>query len=157
MDGRPLHRPVKSPTPPKDLETDPRFPSGKWTGFWLQRHFLGRQWMGLQLEFHYGRVIGGGADCVGDFTMGGTYDVKTGNCSIVKTYDGAHSLIYEGRNEGDGLWLWGLWRMTIDRGGFHLWPAYEDDPTLPKLRAARERTLDTPVIKLPPVEVPASV
>jgi hypothetical protein len=141
-----------------ELETDPRFPSGKWTGFWLQRFYAGRQYQALNLTFANGEVLGDGSDRVGEFTMAGSYDLKTGRCDLVKAYIGAHALSYEGKNEGDGKWIWGLWRMTLDRGGFHMWPAGEDDPTGQKLRAQQE--LPPPQrrrrIKPPPlVEEPA--
>ena len=129
-----------STTPVKpEVETDPRFPSGPWTGFWLQRCYAGRQWMSLWLTFADGRITGDGEDRVGPFLMAGTYDLRTGKCSIVKAYKGAHTLSYEGANAGDGLWIWGVWRMPVfDRGGFHMWPADQEDPTAPKLRAAKE-------------------
>src|SRR6266480_261955 len=134
--SQPNPRPARPPV--SDLETDPRFPSGRWTGFWLQRCYLGRQWMSLNLEFTSGVIRGEGADRVGDFTMAGTYDLVTGACAIVKSYAGAHSLRYQGRNEGDGQWIWGLWQLrTFDRGGFHMWPAGEDDPTGKRLKASK--------------------
>jgi hypothetical protein len=134
------------------VETDPRFPSGKWVGFWLQQHFVGRQYMNLQLTFANGVVRGGGADRVGDFTMSGNYDLKNGDCSLVKCYDGAHSVVYEGRNEGDGLWIWGLWNIrNFDRGGFHLWPEGEDDPTGRKLKEVKDVPADEKRVRLEPV------
>ena len=36
---------------PTDLETDPRFPSGRWTGFFLQKAVPGRHLMELRLQF----------------------------------------------------------------------------------------------------------
>ena len=128
------------PTPARiEFETDPRFPSGKWTGFWLQRFFIGRQYMSLYLTFTQGIVRGEGIDRVGKFTVTGRYDLKTGDCMLTKSYVGAHSLSYQGRNENDGQWIWGLWhRLTLDRGGFHLWPHGEDDPTGRTLRAEKE-------------------
>src|SRR5262245_57147424 len=122
-----------------EVETDPRFPSGKWTGFWMQRLIMGRQYMGLQLTFAKSQISGEGCDRVGDFIMSGEYDLRTGGCVIHKRYLDAHDVLYEGRNENDGMWLWGLWSIEkLDRGGFHLWPAGESDPTGRKLHAARE-------------------
>ena len=121
------------------METDPRFPSGKWTGFWLQRFFTGRQYMSLDLAFAGGVVRGEGVDRIGEFSIAGTYDLRTGSVRLTKAYAGAHSLAYEGRNENDGKWIWGLWRLrAADRGGFHLWPAGEADPTGPTLGAEKE-------------------
>ena len=153
-------RPRRRRPPAEEVETDPRFPSGKWTGFWLQRHYTGRQWMSLRLTFQSGAVRGSGSDRIGDFAMAGTYDLKTGKCSIEKTYRGAHRVSYEGRNEGDGLWIWGLWTIpSLDRGGFHLWPAGEDDPTGRRLRAEREAPADRarPLVRLEPVGTPETV
>jgi hypothetical protein len=140
---------------PSDLETDPRFPSGKWIGFWLQRCYAGRQWMNLELTFINGVVRGGGTDRVGEFTMAGEYDLVTGACTILKAYAGAHGVSYEGRNEGDGMWIWGLWSIRAsDRGGFHLWPAGEEDPTGRKLRAEESAPREKRRVKLKPIEEP---
>jgi hypothetical protein len=118
-------------------ETDPRFPSGPWTGFWIQSG-LGRQRMLLSLAFAQGRVIGHGTDIIGRFTLEGTYDLETGRCLMTKQYEAAHRVHYDGVNEGDGLWLWGVWQMQIDRGGFHLWPEGEQDPTRRRLKAEKK-------------------
>ena len=68
-------------------ETDERFPSGEWVGFWLQHGFTGRQWMrGVHLRFSGGRVAGHGSDCVGDFDFAGRYELETGKCEMVKQY-----------------------------------------------------------------------
>ena len=141
-----------------ELETDPRFPSGRWTGFWLQRVFIGRQYMSLNLTFAQGIVRGEGADRVGEFTIAGRYEVKTGSCKLTKAYVGAHALTYEGRNENDGQWIWGVWRrLTLDRGGFHLWPEGEDDPTGPTLGAAKELPAEARrKVKWETVEEPAA-
>ena len=147
--------PASGPATPA-VETDPRFPSGEWVGFWLQRAYAGRQWMRLILTFKDGVISGGGSDRVGDFDMRGTYDLKSGACSIVKSYVGAHNLIYDGRNEGDGMWIWGLWHIPgDDRGGFHLWPAGEDDPTGRRLKEEKDIELERPRVRLVPVKVGA--
>jgi hypothetical protein len=120
------------------VETDPRFPSGPWTGFWLQKAMPGKHQMRLSLSFVDGRISGAGVDVVGPFTFVGRYDLKTGRCTMTKRYDGAHQLLYEGTNEGESLWLWGLWTVPLDQGGFHLWPEGEEDPTARRLKATRE-------------------
>ena len=125
------------PTTPK-LEIDERFPSGQWKGFYLQRGAPGRQWMSLALEFCDGWVAGEGRDSVGEFLVRGTYDLKTGHCSLIKTYPASHDVLYTGSNEGDGKWLWGVWRIHIDSGGFHLWPRGEEDPTQDRTAAAKD-------------------
>jgi len=43
-----------------------------------------------------------------------------------------------GANYGDGIWLWRVWNIRTVRGGFHLWPEGEDDPTQRQLRAEEE-------------------
>jgi hypothetical protein len=118
-------------------EADPRFPSGPWSGFWIQDG-MGRQTMRLTLSFSGGKVSGHGTDIIGRFTFEGTYDLKTGRCLMVKQYEAAHRVQYDGVNEGDGMWLWGVWRMEIGRGGFHLWPEGEEDPTRRRLKAEKE-------------------
>jgi hypothetical protein len=121
--------------PRPSTETDPRFPSGPWTGFWLQRAMPGKHRMRLSLTFVDGRITGAGEDLVGKFSFSGSYDLKTGRCDMIKQYDGAHRLIYEGTNEGERMWLWGIWKMPHDQGGFHLWPEGEEDPTEPRMKA----------------------
>ena len=140
-----------------EIETDPRFPSGRWTGFWLQRFFIGRQYMSLNLTFAGGIVRGDGIDRVGKFTITGRYDLVTGNCNLTKGYLGAHTLTYDGRNENDGQWIWGLWHhLSLDRGGFHIWPEGEDDPTGPSLGAEQELPAPaTEKVKWETIEEPA--
>jgi hypothetical protein len=123
-----------SQSPP--TETDSRFPSGPWKGFWLQRGLEGRQWMHLTLEFVNGRVVGEGRDGVGEFVIRGSYELGEGRCTLTKSYPGSHDVDYRGANEGDGKWLWGLWRIRSETGGFHLWPKGEPDPTGSELKAA---------------------
>ena len=60
---------------PPTLETDPRFPSGPWTGFFLQRGFPGKQMMDLRLTFQAGNLNGEGRDWVGEFLIKGRYDL----------------------------------------------------------------------------------
>lgn len=128
------------------LETDSRFPSGEWKGFWLQRDLAGRQWMSLAIEFRAGHLSGEGRDAVGPFFLRGTYDLKDGRCYITKTYPGSHDVLYSGANEGDGKWIWGLWKVHTETGGFHLWPKGEPDPTGSELSESKE----LPVHEHPP-------
>lgn len=105
-------------------ETDSRFPSGAWKGYWLQKS-MGRKWMQLDLRFREGRVEGGGTDCIGPFAIKGTYSVEDGKCSWIKQYFGQHSVPYQGYAEGKGIWgTWtiGQYAMVLDKGGFHIWP-----------------------------------
>src|SRR4051812_37987332 len=105
-----------------DLETDPRFPSGPWTGFFLQKVLPGRHLMEMRLTFRNGELTGEGRDWVGLFHLKGTYSVQDGKCLWTKHYVGRHDVFYDGFNEGRGIW--GVWDMPIyhQRGGFHIWP-----------------------------------
>jgi hypothetical protein len=134
-----------------EVETDPRFPSGKWVGFWMQRFMPGRQYMSLQLTFVKSLIKGEGRDCVGDFVMSGQYDLRDGRCVIHKRYIDAHDVLYEGRNEDDGLWLWGLWTIrALDRGGFHIWPTGENDPTGHTLSAEMDKPRERQRVRVRP-------
>lgn len=132
------------------VEADPRFASGSWVGFWIQRG-LGKQPMTLSLRFANGRVSGDGSDVIGRFRVAGTYGLESGYVRILKQYEQAHRVSYQGANQGDGLWLWGLWTLGGERGGFHLWPEAEDDPTRRGLRhgATAPAGSDDMLIKLP--------
>lgn len=115
-----------------DLESDPRFPSGPWTGFFLQRELPGRHLMELHLTFRDGGLRGEGRDRVGDFVLRGRYDLADGKCSWVKHYVGRHDVFYRGYNEGKGIW--GVWTIPpYHQGGFHIWPEGMRDPTQPEL------------------------
>jgi len=127
-------------TPLADLETDPRFPSGPWTGFFLDRRLPGRHRMELGLTFRQGVLVGEGRDWVGKFVVQGRYDLADGRCYFVKRYLGKHDVNYQGFNEGKGIW--GVWEIVWpipDRpaikwsGGFHIWPEGMADPSHPKL------------------------
>jgi hypothetical protein len=123
------------------VEADERFPSGPWVGFWLQKPLTGRQWMrDVWLKFSQNKVDGGGEDLVGEFVFEGDYDTQTGHCRLVKKYVGLHQVEYNGHNDGDGHWLWGVWTMdqATQRGGFHLWPKGVSDPTDTSLQAEQD-------------------
>lgn len=123
-----------------EVERDERFPSGPWVGFWIQRG-MGKQRMSLSLTFSDGRVIGEGRDIVGRFGFVGVYDLTNGKVRMTKQYENAHRVAYDGANDGDGTWLWGVWNVLSERGGFHLWPEGEANPTRLRLKA----TLDQPM------------
>lgn len=128
------------------VEADPRFPSGPWTGFWLERtHFSGPQWMELDLRFREGRIRGHGRDRIAEFVMRGSYDIEEGKCTIFKQYVGLHAVIYNGYNEGKGIW--GTWVIPPElKGGFHIWPLGMDDPTQARLREALEQPVEDEVL-----------
>lgn len=106
------------------LETDPRFPSGPWRGFYLQpRLYTGRVGMQLRLRFSGGRLTGDGRDCVGAFLIRGRYHVDSGEVVLHKRYLKAHDVAYRGFAEPRHKGVWGTWQIRdIDRGGFHIWP-----------------------------------
>ena len=121
---------------PQDLETDPRFPSGRWIGFFLDARIPGRHQMELLLTFRRGTLSGEGRDWVGRFTARGRYATADGKCHWTKRYLGKHDVFYQGFNEGKGIW--GTWEISAAdvgccRGGFHIWPEGMPDPTEPHL------------------------
>ena len=119
---------------PAVLESDPNWPSGPWTGFFLQPGLPGKHRMELHLTFQQGVMTGEGRDWVGPFTIRGRYEVVTGQCHWTKRYLGKHDVYYKGFNEGKGIW--GVWEIPPEqnlgiksRGGFHIWPEGMPDPT----------------------------
>jgi hypothetical protein len=141
-------------------ETDPRFPSGPWVGFFLQKEIPpGKHMMELDLLFSQGNLTGEGRDRVGKFLFRGRYDLADGRCHWSKRYIGKHDAYYEGFNEGKGIW--GIWQIpaTQDylalRGGFHIWPKGMADPTGSVLAA--EADLPLPAELRAPVQEPVAV
>jgi hypothetical protein len=141
------------------LETDPRFPSGPWTGFFLQRLVPGRHQMELRLTFRQGLLTGQGRDWVGLFAVQGHYAVADGRCTFTKSYVGKHNVYYKGFNEGKGIW--GVWEINDKgylpmRGGFHIWPEGMPDPSQPTLseHADLPRTVEEKVQSTEPQMVP---
>ncbi|MGC1275368.1 MAG: hypothetical protein WBC44_16805 [Planctomycetaceae bacterium] len=110
---------MSSPDPTED--TDDRFPSGPWEGYFLQRSVDGtRRKMELDLTFRDGRVSGDGRDGVGPFTLTGGYETDDGKVWWTKRYPW-HEVFYRGYAETKGIW--GTWEIeTHDRDGFHIWP-----------------------------------
>jgi hypothetical protein len=113
-----------------NLEPDARFPSGPWTGFFLQFWIPGRNTTDVTISYSRGEMTGRGYDRVGSFNIDGIYDVGTGECEWTKQYLGKHSVKYRGVNNGHGIW--GVWEIRqlaglfTDRGGFHIWPEGSD-------------------------------
>ena len=125
---------MSTPDPVRAPETDERFPSGPWFGYYHQWGIQARQ--RLRLEFAGGTVSGGGRDPGGDFAVRGVYSVEAGTVSLIKTY-AAHRVEYAGQANGDGIG--GDWAIryehTTDRGIFRIWP---DDLAMsekPRLKA----------------------
>ena len=52
-----MSTPTAPKTPPLDVETDPRFPSGPWIGFFLQKLVPGRHQMELRLTLDRKSVV----------------------------------------------------------------------------------------------------
>lgn len=111
-------------------EQDPRYPSGAWTGYWLQRSYPGRHAMELNLRFANGRVQGEGHDEAGKFTIKGRYSAPEGLCDMVKRYAGSGiDIRWDGWHGGAGVWICGVWKTPYDTGRFFLWPADQPDPS----------------------------
>lgn len=107
------------------IEMDPRFPSGKWRGEFVQ--FQQRFRMELAMIFAEGVASGVGHDFVGRFTMRGFYNTETGKINLLKRY-ATHDVDYTGVAE-EGVGIYGGWMIRPPwpmRGGFRLWPFGED-------------------------------
>jgi hypothetical protein len=138
-----------------ELEQDDRFPSGPWTGFFLQPIVPpGKHWMELTLTFRDGNVTGEGRDHVGEFLVRGRYTVSDGKCWFAKRYVGRHDVSYSGYNEGKGIW--GIWDLLDPpwRGGFHIWPEGLGGPN-GRASAAAAEVPDTIEVEAPAELVPA--
>src|SRR6266850_1545536 len=90
---------IMSATNLPELESDPRFPSGRWIGFFLQKELPGKHMMELHLSFSQGNLKGEGRDRVGEFVLTGRYALTDGKCHWTKRYVGKHDVYYEGFNE----------------------------------------------------------
>jgi hypothetical protein len=101
------------------------FPSGPWTGFYNYGHSARKHRMDLVLTFADRAVSGDGCDDIGQFLVSGRFDDTNGECYWTKTYVGGHDVYYRGFREGKGIW--GLWELTVDSGGFHIWPRGEEE------------------------------
>jgi hypothetical protein len=125
---------------PPRLESDSRFPSGPWAGYFLQKTHPGKHMMELRLTFQAGNMTGEGRDWVGNFLIKGRYDVNDGKCYWTKKYLGKHDVFYQGYNEGKGIW--GTWEINTAgyamSGGFHIWPEGMGDPSTDHLTAEAE-------------------
>jgi hypothetical protein len=138
-------------------ETDPRFPSGPWTGYFLQKLIPGRHLMELRITFGQGQIQGEGRDWVGSFILRGRYDLQDGRCYWSKRYLAKHDVFYQGFNEGKGIW--GTWEIPpmlglgAQRGGFHIWPEGMADPSKPQL--TEQADLPVFVDEIVEVEEPA--
>ncbi len=106
-------------------ESDPRFPSGPWTGIYQQWGAQSRQ--RLMLHFKAGRITGSGRDPAGQFSVRGTYDTATGAARLAKFY-GSYIVEYDGASDSDGIegrWIIRYELGHADSGRFHIWPDAE--------------------------------
>ena len=106
-------------------------PSGEWAGHYVQGG--GRHPQRMTLEFADGVVRGDGVDGIGGFTLEGEYRAVGGEVRLgwVKTYDGAHSILYLGVVDRDGG-IAGEWRIPPWLGDrFAIRPVVSRDPGRP--------------------------
>ena len=99
--------------------TTPRLRSGLWHGHYIQYWLRSAQQMNL--EFADGIVRGDGGDPAGKFVVEEDYRQAGGQLRIgfIKTYPGAHSVLYLGHLLGDELR--GQWSIPPwDKGAFAL-------------------------------------
>lgn len=132
-------------TMPDADNTAALFPSGPWTGFYLDRRVPGRHQMELRLTFADGKMTGEGRDKVGPFGIDGEYEATTGKCRFTKRYVKRHAVAYSGFNEGKGIW--GTWKLDDVTGGFHIWPEGMADPTVQRLSEEAEVPTEAPAKK----------
>lgn len=109
-----------------NFESDPRLPSGQWSGFFLDDRLPRRGWMHLYINFQEGSIQGEGTDCVGPWVINGSYDTNTGSCLWTKQYVGKHRVNYSGRLSDQGIQ--GTWDIhSWLEGLFHIWPNHRTD------------------------------
>jgi len=127
-------------------DTDPDFPSGEWTGFWLQNDGLGpaKYRQDLHLTFRQGVMSGAGSDAIGRFAIRGRYDAEEREAWWSKQYLGGHAVYYHGYREIKGIW--GTWDIHGWTGGFHIWPRREGEELAESVAAEAdvERVLEAP-------------
>jgi hypothetical protein len=94
--------------------------SGLWSGYYEQGG--GRFPQHMTLEFADGLMRGDGTDGLGTFTIEGEYRVEDGDVRLgwIKTYDGAHSVLYLGTLENNRIS--GRWTLIGGSGAFALEP-----------------------------------
>ena len=128
-------------------ETDPRFASGPWTGYWTQPPGQ-KGAMDMLLTFRTGQISGCGRDRVGNFLFKGQYELLDGKCRWVKSYLGKHDVFYDGQAKGKGIV--GVWTI----GRFAIWPEGEDDPTLAQLMEELDLPLANTLEETPEFNTP---
>lgn len=98
------------------------FPSGNWTGFYLESHRREPGWMHLHLVCDpQGAIQGEGVDYVGPWTLLGNFLLPNKQCVWTKRYVGRHKVTYDGQLSSDGIR--GEWHIEpFLEGRFHIWP-----------------------------------
>ncbi|MCA8956873.1 MAG: hypothetical protein KDC87_12420 [Planctomycetes bacterium] len=93
---------------------------GEWVGYYEQWGVRTAQRM--TLEFADGIVRGRGADELGVFEIEGEFRSTPRGCAVgwIKTYDGAHSVLYLGHVD-DGA-IDGKWEIGWMEDAFHIEP-----------------------------------
>ena len=121
-------------------EKHPLLPSGEWTGFYIYPGEAEKHQMLIDMEFKQNKIHATGTDDIGEFSFGGTYDLKELTCIFTKHYK-THTVDYRGNIDENGIWgkwsipfnpSWGvsqeLYRKISSSesmrtsGGFHIWP-----------------------------------
>ena len=99
----------------------------------------------LHLEFTDGKITGTSRDSDGAYTLIGSYSIKDGTVTLVKSYKGERAVQHEG--EAYQGWIMGRWRkrMTDARGLWRIWPLDKDK--------ADSVTLDIPKVEGPLYEI----
>lgn len=102
----------------------PELPSGIWSGHYEQSGMRFPQH--VKLEFADGLIRGDGVDGIGAFVIDGEYRMEDAEVRMgwIKTYDGAHSVLYLGTLEGRRIQ--GRWKLDGLDGGFAITPADRD-------------------------------
>lgn len=95
--------------------------SGLWAGHYEQ--YAERHAQRMTLEFADGVMRGDGVDGIGAFRIDGEYRVDRDRVRMgwIKTYEGAHSVLYLG--ELEGRQIVGRWELPDTSGGFALLPS----------------------------------
>ena len=132
-------------------EMDDRFPSGEWTGFYVQPDSRQQHRMDLALEFAAGTISGIGDDPVGQFTIRGDYDTENGRCSWTKQYLGQHGVDYAGQARWGGIV--GHWTIpgmpAFWSGPFFIWPRAAGDLSAAFAKAFLEYELESSLTASP--------
>ena len=93
------------------------YPSGSWSGFWQQEGWGRQPMQAFELQFRHDTVSGGGFDVIGSFRILGEWESTNGAMHFVKKYDGAHTVLYSGKPDGEGG-IVGTWQLQSSNSGY---------------------------------------